>query len=956
MPFTNTQAESLIAQINAISLQNEEEAVKILSTIIAKLKATDTLSEKKEASKKEPNIASQLAVECVQEHFNARLQQISSTPKTQPLLELIELLFNIHTAEDINAVNAEGRTLLELALATSDLDMLRMLVERYHANVNAVQDDDGNTLLHIKLKQGDYLAARALIEVGKAAVNARNHSGKTPLHIVAEQGNLQMAQLLVEWGADVNPTEDREGDPISDLFATMFPGLNLKKDAEGPTPLSLAVAGRHMDIAKLLVARKANVNGGGSVNFPLHYAVRNGDLDGFKFLAAQQGADVYGNAKCLVAEAAENGHLELLKYLKQEYGIDITTALDRAAKAGHLKIVEFLEECGAKFDIHLVERILVKASRRGDLPAIKFWLRRLQPRPPEWAPALYEEFDVTALHAAAAGGHIATIEFWLKRGFAINRENLINRKNHSGNTLLYAAVEGGHLEAVKWLVTRKADVNARGWWGGSILGATQNRQIIDYLVAHGAKIGPRDGYTLGGASARLLWPDWGLNPHVAAQGFSGDYPWHAAAAAGDLKRLQFGLNRKVDINAQDNWGHSLLHAAADNNHVELVRFLLKQGATADIKNWQEGSNSRAKREIANLLEDFSVNHEAAEQIHNTVNSLFPGWLSLRNHLPTVLEKIVWGYVGTPQLPVKIVLVEQALRKLAKGMHNRSLVETREVWIQRLEEAKRKIVATIKDPKLKAECNDYWKQLKRKKSLYLNSSSAEYDSVLDAKLDKAFEEIPVPSKTYTPPLASLSTQPKTEVNKAKAEEKEKEMKHTVAADDMMDDEASDTVRAKEPQLSSRSNFSFSSSSSSSCAPQQPAIEYSFPIESKQGLIPFSFAQIIAAEAESRKKVQRVQKGKGASRSINRGTKRERESEKEVEREKDSCETTVALSQNMMGSAVNFFLQAGKKENEGIKQEQSTAQATEGLKEKEGGSNKKPKKASGSKNSSINSFKS
>lgn len=832
MPFTEKDAGRLIAQINAISLQNEEEAVKILSTIIAKLKATDTFSEKKETSKKEPNIASQLAVERVAEHLHDRLRQIPSIPaKIQPLLSLIELLFNIHTAEDINAVNAEGKTLLELALATSDLDALRVWVERYHA--------------------------------------------------------------------------------------------------------------------------EANVNSGGGINLPLRCAVRNGNLDGFKFLAAQKGADVYGNATCLVAEAAENGHLELMKYLRQGYGIDITTALDLAVKAGHLKIVELVEkEHGAEFDIHLVERILVEASSRGDLPAIKFWLQRLQPRPMEWAPAP-EEFDVTVLHAAAAGGHIATIEFWLKRGFAIKHENLINCTNRSGNTLLYAAVEGGHLKAVKWLVERKADVNARGGWGSSILGATQNRQIIDYLVAHGAKIDPRYGYTLGGAF-RPLWPSEGLNLYDAAQGFSGDYPWHAAVAAGDLKRLQFGLNRKVDINAQDNWGRSLLYAAADHNHVELVRFLLKQGATADIKNWQEGSNSRAKCEIANLLEDFSVNHEAAEQIHNTVNSLFPGWLSLRNYLPDVLEKIVWSYVGIPQPPVKVVLVEQALRKLAKGMHNRSLVETREVWMQRLEEAKRKIVATIKDPKLKAECNDYWKQLKRKKSLYLNSSSAEYDSVLDAKLDKAFEEIPVPSKTYTQPLVSLSTQPKTEVNKAKAEEKEKEMKHTVAADDMMDDEASDTVRAKEPQLSSRSNFSFSSSSS--FVPQPPAIEHSFPIESKQGLIPFSFAQIIAAEAASRKKVRGVQEDKGVPRSISRGTKREREGEKEMEIEKDSRETTVALSQNTMGSAVNFFLQAGKKENEGIKQEQSTAQTTEGLQEKEGGSNKKPKKAGGSKNSSVNSFKS
>lgn len=52
------------------------------------------------------------------------------------------------------------------------------------------------------------------------------------------------------------------------------------------------------------------------------------------------------------------------------------------------------------------------------------------------------------------------------------------------------------------------------------------------------------------------------------------------ASLGDLEQVQQLLSAGVDVNLQDDEGYSALHAAAENGYLELVKFLLEQGADA----------------------------------------------------------------------------------------------------------------------------------------------------------------------------------------------------------------------------------------------------------------------------------------------------------------------------------------------------------------------------------------
>ncbi|KAJ7636552.1 ankyrin repeat-containing domain protein, partial [Roridomyces roridus] len=61
--------------------------------------------------------------------------------------------------------------------------------------------------------------------------------GNTPLHLALANGHADVAMLLIEKGADINV-----------------------KDDDGSTPLHVALAKGHADVAKLLIERGANIS------------------------------------------------------------------------------------------------------------------------------------------------------------------------------------------------------------------------------------------------------------------------------------------------------------------------------------------------------------------------------------------------------------------------------------------------------------------------------------------------------------------------------------------------------------------------------------------------------------------------------------------------------------------------------------------------------------------------
>ena len=97
---------------------------------------------------------------------------------------------------------------------------------------------------------------------------------------------------------------------------------------------------------------------------------------------------------------------------------------------------------------------------------------------------------LTALHAAAYGGHVDVVELLIERGAAVNES-----KNLYHMSPLHAAAEEGHKEVVELLMAKGADIEAKERNGYTPLTQAGWRQYWDtagLLMKAGATCQPAD--------------------------------------------------------------------------------------------------------------------------------------------------------------------------------------------------------------------------------------------------------------------------------------------------------------------------------------------------------------------------------------------------------------------------------------------------------------------------------
>jgi cytochrome c len=120
--------------------------------------------------------------------------------------------------------------------------------------------------IHDAAKKGDIAAIAAALDAG---ANVNESDGlAAPLHYAVNRQHLDAAKLLIERGADVNA--------VSKI---------------GGTPLMAAVAKNRLEFITLLLAHGANPNSTAGKQTPLHVAVKHGCLDCVTALV-EAGADV----------------------------------------------------------------------------------------------------------------------------------------------------------------------------------------------------------------------------------------------------------------------------------------------------------------------------------------------------------------------------------------------------------------------------------------------------------------------------------------------------------------------------------------------------------------------------------------------------------------------------------------------------------------------------------------
>ena len=194
----------------------------------------------------------------------------------------------------------------------------------------------------------------------------------------------------------------------------------------------------------------------------------------------------------------------------------------------------------------------------------------------------------TALHAACVGGHLAVVTYLVNAARAS-----VSSTDGSGGTALHAAVGAGNLAIVQLLVNNGAAVNAKDSYSETPLYHAASYgylAIVEYLVGKNADItiASHDALTPYGV-ARLLG-------HTAVVNYLRPKTEEAfidAAMNGNLAVVKSLVTSGISVDTKSS-GFTALHRAASGGQLEVVKYLVGQGASLTATN----SDGRTARDLA----------------------------------------------------------------------------------------------------------------------------------------------------------------------------------------------------------------------------------------------------------------------------------------------------------------------------------------------------------------------
>lgn len=360
----------------------------------------------------------------------------------------------------------------------------------------------------------DQAKAITLIRAG-ANPNARQEEGVqlTVLHRAAEYGLIGVVEALIAKGAKL--------DPQSHFFRG--------------TPLVVALANGHEDIARLLVASGANAAIVDSAGYtPLHVAARSSSTQLLELLLAKR-ANVNATSKtgdtplsgAIASERWENAKFLIAKGADIRSDTGEGTALIMAARHGSRELVELLVGKGAD----------VRAKNRSGL---------------------------TALHYAAVNGHRDVAEYLIDKGADVNAASVVKDGRNVAPPLMGAAYRG-RFDVVKLLVIRGANLNFRNRDGGNVVSSAAfggHREIVEWLVDNGAEVNPFD---------KDSDVTQGINLPLYAAVYS-------ATFSGNLEMVRFLIAKGANVNAKARNGETALGYAKQHGLKEIIALLVANGA------------------------------------------------------------------------------------------------------------------------------------------------------------------------------------------------------------------------------------------------------------------------------------------------------------------------------------------------------------------------------------------
>ncbi|MBM3771003.1 MAG: hypothetical protein FJW27_06890 [Acidimicrobiia bacterium] len=441
------------------------------------------------------------------------------------------LLVALILATASSAAAADDRRLIDAIKRRDGAAARALLAQRVDVHVRA---PDGSVALHWAVHHDDEELARLIARAG-ADVNAANDYGVTPLALASANGSLALVRLLLEAGASPTIAGSSGETPLmaasrTGVRAVVAALLDRGADVDakdrnyGQTALMWAISERHSDVTRLLLQRGASATARSTAGYsPLLFAARVGDIESARLLLS---------AGAVPNDAAADG----------------TSVLLTAVVRGHVALALELLERGAN----------PNADATG----------------------------YTALHWAAGS--------WETEMTGPNGIDV--RSDPEWAALAGIPDTTQKLALIRTLLARGADPNAPLAKAPPRVGYTQ--LVVEHRVAGtspfvgatpfllAAMAGDVDVMRVlveGGADPRRTAKD-GTTPLMVAAGLGRYLAESRVTTPRALEAVKFGLAQGIDVNATNDVGSTALHGAALIKADEVVEFLVRSGATLDVKN------------------------------------------------------------------------------------------------------------------------------------------------------------------------------------------------------------------------------------------------------------------------------------------------------------------------------------------------------------------------------------
>ena len=531
----------------------------------------------------------------------------------------------LRSGADVNAAQGDGMTALHWAAERGDVEMAAVLLYA-GASHEAVTRIGAFTPLHVAARAGQAEVVRGLLESG-ADVGIRTTTGETALHFAAGAGDAETVRVLVDRGAELEAREASAGQtPL--MFAAAWGRTEAMRTllAAGADPLARTSTVDYPAMAK--ADREASEERSQRLQY-LHGESRNdyGMVDGTnarededdeeaadedetsgEFSVGAPGetegvspGETEGESMAEDVDEADDDVPANRKRLGYDELVGVQgghSALHYAAREGHREAVRMLLDHGAEIDQPTEgdrSSALLVATVNGNFDLAMDLLEAGAD------PNLRSVPGNSPLYAAI---HMQ----WVPKSF-YPQPRVERREETTYLELMEALLEAGadpdvRLERHLWYTSFNHNVLGVDTWGATPFWRAAygtDLEAMKLLVAYGADptiptYRPPGRESTGNGANDTEEPDEdpsGLEPIPV--GGPGVYPVHAASGVGYGLGLAGNAHRHApsgwlpsvkylveelgaDVNARDYNGFTPLHNAAARGDVELIHYLVDQGA------------------------------------------------------------------------------------------------------------------------------------------------------------------------------------------------------------------------------------------------------------------------------------------------------------------------------------------------------------------------------------------